>query len=227
MALFIKVLIIIHVFAGINALLSGALAMALKNKIANHRIAGKVYFISMNIIFVSGVILSLYRSSLFFLFISFFVYHSVLTGFRALKLKNMYRGQKPEKKDWAIEIFMGVSNFSFFAYGIYSYMNGHGADALIPTIFGLFGLRAVVKNIRRFIYTPNDPTHWLQVHVGNMMGSYIGAVTAFLVNQTPHIPIHPVILWFTPSIIIAPIIIFELRKIKSGTSGKQIKVEVV
>lgn len=214
MEVFIKILIVIHVISGISALLSGALAMVLKSQVSKHRIAGKLYFISMNIIFVSGVILSLYRSSLFFLFISFFVYHSVLTGFRALKLKDMHRGQQPEKIDWMIECFMGISNLSFLLYGIYSYSQGHGVSALIPTVFGALGLRAVIQNIKRFRNAPNDPTHWLQVHIGNMMGSYIGAITAFLVNQSSHIPIHPVVLWLAPTVIFTPIIVMELRKIR-------------
>lgn len=218
MEIFIKILIVIHVISGISALLSGAFAMMLKNQISKHRIAGKTYFISMNIIFVSGVILSLYRDSLFFLFISFFVYHSVLSGFRALKLKNMHRGQQPEKIDWAIELFMGISNSSFLVYGVYSYFQGHGVSALIPTVFGALGFRAVIQNIKRFRNTPNDSTHWLQVHIGNMMGSYIGAITAFLVNQAPHIPIHPVLLWLAPTVIFTPIIVMELRKVRRENS---------
>jgi hypothetical protein len=48
-----------------------------------------------------------------------------------------------------------------------------------------------------------------------MMGSYIGAVTAFLVNQTEHIPLPPVLLWFLPALIIVPLIIRETKKIPS------------
>jgi hypothetical protein len=43
---------------------------------------------------------------------------------------------------------------------------------------------------------------------------YIVAITAFTVNQSSHIPLNLIILWFGPTIIITPIIVFELKKIK-------------
>jgi hypothetical protein len=48
-----------------------------------------------------------------------------------------------------------------------------------------------------------------------MCGSYIGAITAFVVNQSDHIPLSPIILWLGPTLIITPIIVFELKKIKT------------
>ena len=50
-----------------------------------------------------------------------------------------------------------------------------------------------------------------------MMGSYIGAVSAFLVNQTDKIHINPLFLWFGPTLIIVPVMIIELKKVKSET----------
>ncbi|MES2516350.1 MAG: hypothetical protein V4580_19505 [Bacteroidota bacterium] len=57
--------------------------------------------------------------------------------------------------------------------------------------------------------------YWLKKHIGNMCGSYIGAITAFTVNQSSHIPVSPIILWLAPTVIITPIIICELKKIKT------------
>jgi hypothetical protein len=48
-----------------------------------------------------------------------------------------------------------------------------------------------------------------------MMGSYIGALTAFLVNQTEYIPLNPILLWFGPALIIAPAIVIQMKKVKS------------
>ena len=57
--------------------------------------------------------------------------------------------------------------------------------------------------------------YWLKKHIGNMCGSYIGAITAFVVNQSEHIPVNPVFLWLGPTVILVPVIIVELKKIKS------------
>lgn len=64
------------------------------------------------------------------------------------------------------------------------------------------------------------PHNWLVKHIGGMLGSYIGIVTAVLVVNVDNIPIineWPAFLfWFLPSIIGTPIIInvrrrFEIR----------------
>ena len=56
---------------------------------------------------------------------------------------------------------------------------------------------------------------WLKVHIGNMCGSYIGAITAFVVNQGEYIPLPPIVLWLGPTVIIVPILLAETRKVKS------------
>jgi uncharacterized membrane protein len=214
MATFLKILIFTHVFAGCSALITGALAMIYKSQTPKHRIAGKFYFWSMTYIFVTGLYLAIHRNSLFFIFIAFFVYHILISAYRALKLKGLHQNQRPERLDWAIEIIAGVANISFIGFGIYWYMAGRGTDALIPMVFGTIGSRRVFANIKRFIVKPTDPTHWLQVHIGSMIGSYIGAITAFLVNQSAHIPIPDVVLWLAPTAILTPLIALELKKIR-------------
>jgi uncharacterized membrane protein len=214
MTLFIQILVITHVTAGCSALITGAIAMMLKSNTPKHRIAGKFYFWSMSYIFVSGMYLAINRNSLFFIFISFFVYHMLISAYRALKLKELHKEQKPERIDWAIEIIAGVANFCFILFGAYWYMKGMGSDAAIPVVFGFIGSRRVYANVQRLRIKPIDPTHWLQTHIRGMIGSYIGAITAFLVNQSAHIPIPQVILWLAPAAILSPFIAFEVRKIQ-------------
>jgi cobalamin synthase len=58
--------------------------------------------------------------------------------------------------------------------------------------------------------------NWLGWHIGGMIGSYIGIVTATLVVNTPHIPylnkIPILVFWFLPTIIGTPIIFAVGRK---------------
>jgi hypothetical protein len=56
-------------------------------------------------------------------------------------------------------------------------------------------------------------------HLGGMLGSYIGAFTAFLVNNNNrwiHAP--QIIAWLGPTIVLVPLIIYELNKRKSKKS---------
>ncbi len=48
-----------------------------------------------------------------------------------------------------------------------------------------------------------------------MLGSYIGAITAFVVNQAEHIPLPQIVLWLGPAAILVPIIVVELKKVKT------------
>lgn len=214
MQVFLKVLIFLHVIAGISALISGGVAMMYKKQVEKHRVAGKIYFWMMTFIFISGMYLAVYRKNLFFIFISFLVYHQIVSAYRALKLRNLHLGQSPELIDWLIEGIAGVANLCFVVFAAYWYSTGRQSDAIIPLVFGSLGMRAVFQNLRVLIKKPNDPTIWLQRHVGNMMGSYIGATTAFLVNQSPHIPLPAVVLWLAPTFIMTPMIMIELRKIR-------------
>lgn len=82
-------------------------------------------------------------------------------------------------------------------------------------VFAGLGLLGVYRNSQLIFKGPKESNYWLKMHIGQMMGSYIGAMTAFLVNQTDNIPIHPLFLWFGPTVLMVPIIVMELRKVKT------------
>lgn len=210
-----KPIIFIHVLAGIGALIFGALAIILKRNTPKHKPVGRIYFWCMTVIFVTGVYLSVFKGQLFLFFIAIFTYYATLTAYRALRLKKLHKGQKPLKIDWIIELMASLTFLGLIVFAIYFYFKNNSLDAIIPLTFGVLGLIGVYKNIIRFIKGPKETMFWLKIHIGNMCGSYIGAITAFVVNQSKHIPVSPIILWLGPTVIIVPIIMVELKKIKS------------
>src|SRR5699024_4052109 len=72
----------------------------------------------------------------------------------------------------------------------------------------LFSYRLALSG---YLERKRRPHNWLAKHIGGMLGSYIGIITAVLVTNTPNIPIisswPPVIFWFLPTVIGTPIII--------------------
>lgn len=58
--------------------------------------------------------------------------------------------------------------------------------------------------------------HWLQMHIGGMLGSYIGIITAVLVVNVSELPLFQewpgLVFWFLPTVIGTPIIIAVTRK---------------
>lgn len=207
--------IIIHVLAGIGALIFGALAIILKKNTPKHKPVGRIYFYCMTTIFVTGVYLSVFKGLLFLFFIAIFTYYSTIIAYRSLRLKNLHNGQKPMKIDWIVETIAGVTFIGLIVFAIYYYVQNKNINALIPLTFGLFGLWGVIKNTNRLLSKPKETLYWLKMHIGNMLGSYIGAITAFVVNQSEHIPLPPIALWLGPAAILVPIIMFELKKVKT------------
>lgn len=209
------VAIIIHVLAGIGALIFGAFAIILKKNTPKHKPVGRYYFYCMSIIFVTGIFLSVFKGLLFLFFIAIFTYYATIIAYRALRLKNLHNGQKPAKIDWIVEIIAGMTFIGLIVFAVAYYIQSKSFDAIIPLTFGLMGLIGVVRNTKRLLSKPKETLYWLKLHIGNMLGSYIGAITAFIVNQSQHIALPPIILWLGPTFIIVPIVIVELKKIKT------------
>lgn len=206
----ITIFLIIHVIAGTGALLSGAGAILLKKQTTRHKPIGKIYFWCMTFIFITGVFLSIVKGLLFLFFISIFTYYATITAYRALKFKN---SGKPGIFDWGVEFFAALTFVGLIVMGFWYYFKFKTNEAIIPLAFGSLGVIGVYRNVRNFIKIPDERHFWLKKHIGNMLGSYIGAITAFVVNQSEHIPLNPILLWLGPTIVLMPVIIAETRKL--------------
>ena len=212
----LKITIVLHVIAGCGALIFGALAIILKKSTPKHKPIGKLYFWCMTIVFISSIFVSIVKGLLFLFMIGIFTYYATLIAYRALKLKNLHNGQKPHIIDWLIEIIAGITFLGMVVFAILLLSNQNDGG-YVAMFFGVLGVIGVYRNVKKFITGQTESMYWLKKHIGNMCGSYIGAITAFTVNQADHIPLNPIILWIGPTVIIVPIIFFELNKLKSKT----------
>lgn len=211
----IKIMLIIHVIAATGALCSGALAIMFKSNTPRHKPIGRFYFWCMTVIFLTATFISIVKQLQFLFLIGIFTYYATVIAYRALKLRNLHQGQKPQLIDWIIEGIAGLTFLLMIVFAVLVYLQTQNAEAIIPFVFGVLGAWGVYRNIEAFVKGPTETMYWLKKHIGNMCGSYIGAITAFTVNQSAHIPLHPIILWLGPTFIIAPVIMVELKKIKS------------
>ena len=213
---FIKYSVVVHVIAGCIALLSGLGAFLLRNNTKKHRPFGKIYFWCMTIIFVTSLYVSFYKEIWFLLFVSVFSYYSCIVAFRSLKLKKLHLDQKPKAIDWFIEVMNVFFNTSFIIFGILIFKN-HSDFSIICFVFAGLGLTASYSSIKRFRGKIVHKNYWLIGHIGGMMGSYIGAFTAFLVNNNGrwiHAP--EIIAWLGPTVVFVPFIFYETRKYKKS-----------
>jgi hypothetical protein len=211
---FIKASLIVHVVAGTSSLITGLLAMLLKNNTPRHKKAGIIYFWCMTVVFITGFYISIYRVNLFLLCISLFSYYAVISAFRILKHKQF---KAASFMDWAIEIIALIAFIGLISVAVLFFLRAEEGRmfAIVPLVFGLIGLSGVRQKFKLYRNGPKEKLFWLKFHIGNMIGSYIAAVTAFLVNQSEYIPVNPVILWLGPTVLFVPLIIYESRKVKT------------
>jgi len=202
-----------HIAVGSAALLTGPIAMMNQNGGKLHRISGSIYFWCMQAIVVTSFYMSFVKGSLFLFMIAGFTFYLITTGVRALKLKKLHLGQKPESVDWLILILSGIFGLSLVILGIYTLLVSKNSFGIVPIVFGYFMTSGVYKDYKRFTVPPKEKNHWLFTHISGMIGGYIATVTAFLVNNIHTEPAF--ISWIAPSIIFVPFTIYTINKFKS------------
>ena len=215
METFIRISLIVHVAAGCLALLSGLAAILLRNNVKRHRPAGRIYFWAMTVVFVTAVYVSVAHGNLFLFCVAFFTYYACLTAYRSLKLKKLHAGQRPHWFDWTTEVLFGLMHIAFVSYGLILLVRGVTDFGIICLLFGALGLRGNHVNTKRLRGIVEHSNYWLLSHIGGMLGSYIGAITAFLVNNNNrwlHMP--QLVAWLGPTFLLVPLIAYELNKYK-------------
>jgi len=217
-----KSILILHIISGVLALLSGLFAIIFRNKVKIHKPIGKIYFWAMTFIFVSAIYMSITHSNIFLFCVAFFTYYSCLTAYRSLKLKKLHLDQKPMWYDWAIEIFFGLMHIGFIILGIILLNIPNVSFGIISLVFGLIGIRGNQLTVQRFRKKLVYKNYWLLAHIGGMLGSYIGAITAFFVNNSAIIPVPNIVLWLGPAAFIVPLITFEVKKYKKKAGKFQV-----
>jgi hypothetical protein len=81
-------------------------------------------------------------------------------------------------------------------------------------VFGLIGSSFLFQDVRNFISPPKEKMHWWFTHIGSMGGSYVAAVTAFVVVNI-QLPQYGWVLWVLPTAIGTAIIAQTIRKYKA------------
>jgi uncharacterized membrane protein len=212
---------ILHILAGITALVTGLMAMLTLKGGKAHRFSGKLYFWSMAFIFVSSIYMALYKEMIFFVLIAFFSFQAAFSGYRILYLKKLNQGQKAEALDY-IGIIAGVLAAIFMLYlGIINTIHGN-ESGIILLVFGAFYALGMWQEYRKFTKPPTEKMFWYYKHIGQMGGAYIATVTAFLVNNYRLFPFLPaVVLWLLPTAVGTVIIVVVIKKYKKLHAPKK------
>ena len=209
---------VLHIIAGCMSLAFGLAAMLTLKGGKWHRINGKVYFWSMFVIFFSGIALSLFHNNIFFFFLSFVSFYPAFVGNRIIKQKDAAQHPKAPWLDFSFIVVASIVACFGIYLGIKYISETVGILLLVFNILLIIGLRRTIL----YRAKPNKMRGaWLLVHIGEMAGSYIAAVTAFLVNNSGVFPfISPIVLFTAPGVIGGIAIFFVLKKRKAAMKAR-------
>ncbi|WP_323798283.1 hypothetical protein [Nisaea sp.] len=212
-------LLTLHIATGAVSLATAAVAIAAPKGRRLHRLAGKLYVLSMVVVFATAVSLSLATNDLFLMTVAIFSFYMVLSGYRALYLKQPARSFDSRYRVGALD--KGAAQFTMIACsamatygGVYWY-----TEPLAPVlvVLGSVGSLMAFFDLKRFRSPPKDPRAWFFTHMTRMLGGTIASVTAFLVNTGDMLP--PLARWLAPTIIGTAAIILWVAYYKRKFSG--------
>jgi hypothetical protein len=196
---FLSLLLFIHIIGGSIALLSGLAAIFTVKGSAPHRLSGKIYFGGMTAVFVGAVVVALAHQNYFLLMVGFFSYYMTVRGYRILYLKNPDHKQKIYLVDVSISIVASVFVGMLVWWGVRELWVGQ-MMGVVGIVFGGIGLSLVISDVQKIFNPPSDRMHWWYGHISSMGGSYIAAITAFVVVNI-QLPQFQWVLWILPSVV--------------------------
>lgn len=208
-----EIALILHVAGGMSGLLIGSLILGLKKGDKRHRLLGQWYVLSMALATLSGIGMAFWGDNQFLFLIGIFSFYLCYSGWRMARQK---KGTTRTMR--AVDISIAILTLLLSVFMIASGIFDFGQNKLIINpvliIFGAASLIFSFNDTRLYLKPDADQIlrkQWLNTHIGRMSGSYISALTAFLVvNLSGVLP--PLLVWLGPSFIIGPLISRWVRK---------------
>jgi len=199
--------LIVHIIAGMTALVAGLIAIISRKGMQMHKASGLVFFWGMMLVCISAIYISLLKNIPFLLHIGIFAFFMVFGGYRTVKNKSLLASTV----DWLI-LLVGLVNGLLMVYSL----------KIVLMVFGIIGCYLAISDVRLFLLAMKDRefprNQWLIRHIGLMLGAYISTATAFLVvnvslSQFAWIP------WLVPTIIGTPLIAYWTNRFSSKSQS--------
>lgn len=206
--IWMKAMLAIHIAAGAGAFVLAPVALLTPKGGKQHKRWGMVYLWAMGVVAATALVMALYRPVLFLALVAIFSFYAAFSGYRVLRLKHLYSGGSAETVDWIAGVLTFAASFALAYLGAF-----HNAMVqnfgIVAIVFGLLGMRLAYAQMRKFVRKPKEKMWWWYDHLGNFIGSYIAAWTAFsavTLSQFVHGPELRWIVWLWPTALGVPAI---------------------
>jgi uncharacterized membrane protein len=205
-ALWFKVFLAIHVAAGAGSFLIDPIALVTVKGGKLHKRWGKVYLWCMGIVAATALPMAIYFPTLFLALVAVFSFYAAFAGYRVLRLKDLARGGSAEPIDW----IAGVVTLCSSALLVWlSWFRPEKIQVIgvVGVVFGLIGMRISSAQLITFVRKPKEKMFWWYSHLGNFIGSYIAAWSAFSAVTLTQVVGNHWYVWLWPSIVGVPAIV--------------------
>jgi hypothetical protein len=201
-----KALLAIHVVAGVGAFLIAPLVLSVAKGGRTHKRWGMVYLWCMGVVAATALPLAFFRPVRFLALVGVFSFYAAFAGYRVLRLKDLARGGSAKPIDWIAAVI------TFWTSGLLVWMSWVHPRRIevIPVVgvaLGLIGMWLAFSQMRTFVRKPKDKMFWWYDHLGNFIGSYIAAWTAFSVVTLARVVGNHWWVWLWPTMVGVPAII--------------------
>ncbi len=204
--IWMKSLLAVHITAGFGSFLLAPIALATAKGGRAHKRWGMVYLWCMGGVAATALPMALYRPVLFLALVAVFSFYLAFSGYRVLKLKDLLRGGHAKPVDWIAAVFTFATSAALALLG-WLWPAAVQHMGYVAIIFGFVGMRAAGVEMWSFVRKPKEKMFWWYTHLGNFIGSYIAAWSAFSVVTLPSLFGNHLWLWIWPTAIGVPAII--------------------
>ena len=201
-----RVFLGVHIAAGASSFLLAPVALATAKGGRQHKRWGMVYLWSMGVVAATALPMALYRPVLFLALVAVFSFYLAFSGYRVTRLKELARGGSAAPIDWIAAVTCFVASACLAGFGAFrpAWVQRMG---IVAIVFGFIGMQAAGLEMWKFVRKPAQKMFWWYTHLGNMIGSYIAAWTAFSVVTLPRIFGNHMWLWLWPTAVGVPAIV--------------------
>jgi len=195
-----------HIICGGTSLLLGAYILTAKKGDKWHKKAGNLYFYGMLGTALFAMLMSYLHPNNFLFTTAVFTLYMIVTGTRYLKKRKM---SDVTFVDWLITFLMLIFGVVFILSGLNGLVN-NDSFGIVLIVFGSISILFVIQDYRNFKGLSSIKNFWLITHLQRMVGSYIAAVTAFVVVNNTIVP--EIVAWLLPTVLLVPLITIWRRK---------------
>jgi len=193
-------------------MVSGILALTARKTKGRHPTAGRVFAVSLGLVYASILLNIVVQRNVFMLGIGWLAVYAGAEGWRSLL---RYKGSLSPEPTWIDYILGGTTTLlsvGLVAYGGLVIVLSNNLLGLVCAGFGLLGVVLMRGTWQRW-KTPPSKQQWLVVHIGMMTGAFAAALTAFFAIQlSGHLGGFEWVLWVAPTLIMTRYGAYETKR---------------